>query len=600
MKLSDYVASKVADFGVERVFMVTGGGAMHLNDSFGKERRLKLVFNHHEQASAMAAEGYARVTGKPAVVQVTTGPGGINALNGVFGAFTDSIPMIVISGQVKRETCMNFQDVPRLRQLGDQEADIVRMAKGITKFAILVKDAKSIRRHLEEALHLAVSGRPGPVWVDIPIDLQSADVDPGGLEPFAPPAPERDEGVLTSACAMVLEKLRGAARPVIMAGTGVSLAGARDVFSRVTSLLGIPVVPAWTAPDVVPNDDPHFCGRTGTIGDRAGNFTVQNSDLLLVVGSRLNIRQISYNWLSFARAAFKIQVDVDPAELEKPMARPDLGVVADAREFLVELERQLLGTPLPQGRHEAWLAWCRERVSRYPVVLPRHRTPSEKINPYHFIEVLFERLSAGDVIACGDGAAAVVTFQAATLRRGQRLFANSGCASMGFDLPSAIGASFGRPGERVVCLAGDGSLQMNIQELETVARHQLPIKIFVLDNGGYLSIRQTQKNFFGRLVGEGPESGLSFPDIVSVATAYRIPAFRLTGPSFADGIDRALSGLGPVLCQVVLEPGQEFEPRLSSRSLPDGRIVSSPLEDMYPFLEREELASNLLILGFEN
>ncbi|MCK6682143.1 MAG: thiamine pyrophosphate-binding protein [Thermoanaerobaculia bacterium] len=599
MKLSDYVARTVADQGIDCVFMVTGGGAMHLNDSFGKEERLRIIFNHHEQACAMAAEGYSRVTGKTGVVQVTTGPGGINALNGVFGAYTDSIPMVVISGQVKRETCMAFHDIPDLRQLGDQEVDIIRMVAGITKYAVLLREPDSIRFHLEKAFHLARSGRPGPCWIDIPIDLQSSQVDADRLAPYVAPGTSPHRKALRRSCQEVLERLRAASRPVIMAGTGVALANARDVFERVTARLRIPVVPAWTAPDVVPNDDPHYCGRTGTIGDRAGNFAVQNADVLLVIGSRLNIRQVSYNWKSFARAAFKIQVDVDPAEMAKPTVRPDLGIVADAREFLEELESQLEAGAGLEGSHGAWLSWCRDRVGRYPVVLPRHRTRAERINPYHFIEVLFETLGRDDVVACGDGAAAVVTFQAARLQRGQRLFANSGSASMGFDLPSAIGACLGRGRKRVICLAGDGSLQMNVQELQTVVHHQLPIKVFVLNNGGYLSIRQTQKNFFGRLVGEGPQSGVSFPSTVALGQAYGIPSLELRGPDFRPGIASALEREGPVVCDVLLDPDQEFEPRLTSRSLEDGRIVSSPLEDLYPFLGREELLDNLLIPPFQ-
>src|SRR5436190_8170495 len=335
MKLSDYVATRIADHGITQVFMMTGGGAMHLNDSFGYEPRMRCLFNHHEQACAIAAEGYARVTGKPALLNVTTGPGGVNALTGVYGAWTDSIPMLIVSGQVKRETMMGSYDLPDLRQLGDQEIDIIGMARGITKYAQAVMDPRDIRYCLEKALHLATSGRQGPCWLDIPIDVQAAAIDPtelSGYDPGEDPPGYTLEDVREH-CREVLHRFRTAERPVILVGTGVRLAGAEKIFDTVIRKIGAPVAPTWTAIDQVATDDPLYCGRNGTIGDRAGNFAVQNADVLLIIGSRLNIRQVSYNWSSFARCAFKIQVDVDRAELSKPMVRPDLAVHCDAKVF---------------------------------------------------------------------------------------------------------------------------------------------------------------------------------------------------------------------------------------------------------------------------
>jgi len=596
MKLSDLVAELLAQHGVRHVFMVTGGGAMHLNDSLGHHGLLTVVCTHHEQAAAMAAEGYARVTGMPGIVNVTTGPGGINALNGVFGAWTDSIPMLVISGQVKRETCMLFNRVPGLRQLGDQEVDIVRMAQGITKYAVTVPEPDSIRYHLEKALSLATTGRPGPCWVDIPSDVQAAMVDEDGLAGYSH---DRDQlrvepADLVAVCRKVIDLIRGASRPVIMGGTGVRLAGAVELFNRVARRLGIPVTTAWTH-DLIASDDPLFCGRPGTIGTRAGNFTVQNADLLLVIGSRLNIRQVSYNWDAFARHAFKIQVDIDPAELAKPTVKPDMPICCDARIFLEEMDRQLAAMSYDPAAHAKWLEWCRERVERYPVVTEEKRRFNGRINPYHFVEVLFQQLTEDDVVVCGDGAACIVPFQAARLKMGQRMFSNSGAASMGWDLPAAVGAAVARGGRRVICLAGDGSIQLNIQELQTVIHHKLPIKLFIMNNGGYLSIRTTQRNFFGRVVGESPRSGVSFPDMVRIATAYGIPAMRIDQGEFVGMVREALATAGPVLVDVMMDPEQEFEPRIRSRQLPDGRIVSAPLEDMYPFLERHELLQNLLI-----
>ncbi|MGC8724280.1 MAG: thiamine pyrophosphate-binding protein [Acidobacteriota bacterium] len=595
MKLSDYVFSFLADRGVRHVFLVTGGGAMHLNDSLRKERRITPICQHHEQACAMAAEGYARVTGTPGVVSVTTGPGGINALNGVFGAWTDSIPMLVISGQVKRETCMAFHEVPGLRQLGDQEADIVSMVKGITKYAATVRAPEAIRYQLEKAWHLCRSGRSGPCWLDIPMDVQGSTVEPEALAPYDPSEDQPDWELdrLPELVRQTLDRLSAAERPVVMAGTGVRLAGAADLFLSVAERLRIPVTTAWTH-DLIPSDHPLYCGRPGTIGTRAGNFTVQNADCLLVIGSRLNIRQVSYAWQAFAPHAFLIQVDADRAELAKPTVRPHLAIACDAKRFLEEMNGQLEAAAWDAGRHAGWLQWCRERVMRYPPVLPRQRTTEGGINPYFFVEALFGLLAEDDVVVCGNATATIVPFQAAALKRGQRLFSNSGSASMGYDLPAAIGAAVARGGKRVICLAGDGSLQMNAQELQTVVHHHLPVKLFVLDNGGYLSIRTTQKNFFGELIGESPQSGVSFPDPRLLAEAYGLPAVEIEGEGFQGQTEAFLDAPGPGVARVVLDPRQTFEPRPSSRQLPDGRIVSAPLHDMAPFLEREALAENLL------
>jgi len=593
LKLSDYIFARLADWGVRHVFLVTGGGAMHLNDSVGKQRRIEYVCHHHEQAAAIAAEGYARVSGQPGVINVTTGPGGINALNGVFGAWTDSIPLLVISGQVKRETCMATAGVRGLRQLGDQEVDIISMAKGITKYAVLIDDPASVRYHLERAFHLCRTGRPGPCWLDIPIDVQAAKVDEDNLRAYDPREDDLswDHPRLAEQCAIVLKRLAQAKSPVILAGTGVRHANALSEFQEVIHRLRVPVTTAWTH-DLIASDDELFCGRPGTIGDRAGNFTVQNADLLLVLGSRLNLRQVSYNWKAFAPKAFKIQVDVDAAELEKPTARPDLPIHCDLKDFLAELLRQLDSGKRPAG-HQKWLAWCRERVARYPVLQSRQRTPGPPLNPYYFITLLNAMMRDDDVVVCGNATATIVPFQVLQLKTGQRLLSNSGAASMGWDIPAAIGAAFARDGRRVLCLAGDGSGQMNIQELQTIVHHQLPLKLIVLNNGGYISIRQTQMNFFGTLTGESPASGVSFPDFTRVGNAFGIPSVRVDRFEGLPQVRQALESPGPALVEVMLDPAQEFEPRVRSKQLPDGRIVSPPLEDMYPFLEPEELAANV-------
>ncbi|MEB2334435.1 MAG: thiamine pyrophosphate-binding protein [Anaerolineaceae bacterium] len=597
MRVSEYIANRLAEFGVRHVFMLTGGGSMFLNYAIGKHPQIKTIFNHHEQASAMAAEGYARISGKPGVVNVTTGPGGINALNGVYGAFTDSIPMLVISGQVKRETYIRTYDLPELRQLGDQEVDIVSMVKGITKYAVTVTDPQTIRHHLEKAWRLCQTGRPGPCWLDIPIDVQSSQINENEMEGFASFLdPEPVSVHLKDLVSQTLTLLRSAKRPVILAGSGVRISNQTDEFLQIVHKLGIPVTTGWTH-DIIDSDDPVFCGRPGTIGTRGGNFTVQNSDVLLILGSRLNIRQTGYAWKSFTRAAYKIWVDVDGAELNRPTVKPDLAIQADLRDFFKELNRQL--TDWDASPFFEWLSWCKERNRKYPAVSPKQREFNGKINPYYFIEALFENLDKDDIVVTGNASACIISFQTAKIKLGQRLFSNSGSASMGYDLPAAIGAAIAGGGRRVICLAGDGSLQLNIQELQTVAHYQLPIKLFVLNNSGYLSIRTSQKGFFGDVVGESAASGVSFPDTMKLAQAYGIPAWRLDSEDFSERIDEILAASGPVICEVVIDPAQGFEPRQASRQLPDGRIVSAPLEDMFPFLEREELRENLLIPEWE-
>lgn len=596
IKLSDYVARTLVEYGIRHVFLVTGGGAMHLNDSFGKNPGLKYVCFHHEQACAMAAESYARLTGRMAAVNVTTGPGGINALNGVYGAWTDSIPMIVISGQVRYDTTIHSSGLP-LRQLGDQEVDIVRCVEPITKSAVMLTDSKDIRYHLERSLFLAETGRPGPTWVDIPLDIQGAAIDPEDLRSYD--AREDSEGsppkISRELILKVIECIKAAKRPVLMAGSGIRISKAHDDFLRAVELLGIPVVTGFNAHDLITDDHPLNCGRPGSIGNRFGNFTIQNSDVLLVIGNRLNIRQISYNWKSFAREAYKIIVDVDPWELKKPTIKPDMPVHADAADFL----KMLLDVLPPEGLlpKEEWIEWCRARKKRYPVVLPEYWDRTEMVNPYCFIDALNRHLTGGEIIVTANAAACICAFQALEIKTGQRLYSNSGSASMGYDLPAAIGAAVAGENDKIICLAGDGSIQMNIQELQTIVHHNFPIKIFILNNNGYHSIRQTQTNFFGgHLVGCDSQSGVSFPDMERIAYAYGIPFVRCHNHNELDNcIAQTMEGAAPAMCEIMISPEQPFAPRISSKRLPDGRIVSAPLEDMYPFLDRAELLENLLI-----
>jgi len=595
IKISDLIAKIIAKNGIKHVFMVTGGGAMHLNDSFGGCKNLKCVSFHHEQACSIAAEGYARVNNELAVVNVTSGPGGINALNGVFGAWTDSIPMLIVSGQAKRATLMSQYNLTGLRQLGDQEVDIIRMVKDITKYSVCVNDPGSIRYHLEKAIHLAKNGRPGPCWIDVPVDVQGTLIEEEKLKGYDITEDEikSNDKKIAEICIDVLRKIRNAERPVIIASTGIRLGGAIDIFEEVVSKLQIPVTTAWSH-DVIYHDHPCYCGKQGSIGDRAGNFTVQNADLVLIIGSRMPIRQVSYNWENFAKGAYKIQIDIDEAELNKPTMNIDMPVHCDAKVFLNELSRQITQLESTQTKHSKWLKWCKERVKKYPVLLPKHMDRAKPLNPYFFLHTLQSFLNGNDIIVCGNATACIVTFQTSFIKKGQRLFSNSGCASMGYDLPAAIGASIAAPDKRVICVAGDGSFQMNIQELQTVIYNKLNVKIFVLNNGGYRSIQQTQQSFFNKQVGCGSESGLSFPDIKRVGAAYDLPTYKIDKIEFQSNLIEILNTLGPVICEVVLDPDQIFEPKLSSRKLEDGTMISAPLEDMYPFLDRKELCENML------
>ena len=596
IRVADYIVERLAEHGICHVFIVTGGAAMHLNDAFGRSRGIQKVYCHHEQACAMAAEGFFRASGKLAAVQVTAGPGGINALNGVFGAWTDSIPMLVISGQSKRETLVSSTKLP-LRQLGDQEVDIVRMASGITKYAVQVLDPASIRYHLEKAIYLATHVRPGPVWLDIPIDVQAAQIDPATLKGFQPSTEEQGPDFSTAKkdqIQQLLDRMKNAQRPVIYAGSGVQLSGQAHLLRELALRLGVPMVAAWNSHDLLPNDHPCYAGRPGTVGDRAGNFTVQNSDFLLILGCRLNIRLVSYNWKSFAPRAFKVMVDVDEAEMKKPILSIDLPIHADLRDFLPAMSIMSSGWV---SHHEGWLAWSRQKIKRYPVVLPEYWKLKEKVNPYCFMEALSERLLEEEVVVCGNGTACVTAFQAIRIQPGMRLFHNSGSASMGYEIPAAVGAAVALPEKtRIICLAGDGSIMMNMQELQTVSGLKLPIKIFVLNNTGYHSIRQTQRNFFpDNIVGCGEDSGLSFPDFEKVAEAFDLPFRRIQKHGeLGDAIHWVLNSHGPVLCEVMLDLTQSFAPKLSSRKLEDGRLETASLEDMSPFLSRDELRENMV------
>lgn len=598
IRVADYIADFLVKNGITDVFTVTGGGAMHLNDALGHKEGLACTYNHHEQACAIAAECYARVENRIAAVCVTTGPGGINALNGVAGGYLDSIPMLVLSGQVRYDTTARSTGL-NLRALGDQEFDITKAVACMTKYCEMVIDPNRIRYCLEKALYIAGHGRPGPCWLDIPLNVQSSYVDAEALEGYdrleydrTLPLPVSDELVDT-----ILDKISKAKRPVLYAGNGIRLSGGYETFRRVVEKLHIPVVTCWDSIDAIEDEHPLYAGRGGIMGDRPGNFAVQNSDLLFSIGSRLSIRQVGYNHASWARAAYTIVNDIDAEELKKPTVRIDLPVHADAWDLL-ELIDEKIKRDQPLFLGEDWIAQCQAWRKKYPVVQPKHALPQEKANVYYFIDRLSKSLPENYITVVGNGSACVVGSHGYTIKRGQRFLINSAIASMGYDLPAAIGACIAAGREELVCITGDGSLQMNLQELQTIIHHRLPIKIYVINNSGYHSIRQTQKNFFGEpLVGIGADSGdLSFPDLSKLAVAYGYPYYRCDSNETLDETIRQVSGCeGPVICEVFVTTGQQFEPKSASKRLEDGSMVSAPLEDLAPFLPREELQENMYI-----
>lgn len=590
IKLSDYIAKRLKEiYNIPLFFMISGGGAMHLNDSLG--RYIPYICNHNEQACAIAAEGYARVSQKLAVVNVTTGPGGLNCLNGVFGQWTDSVPVLYISGQVKYSTTMDScKDIP-LRQLGDQEVDIISVVKPLTKYAVMVTKPEEIKYHLDRAIHEATTGRKGPVWLDIPINVQSALIDEKDLIDFdiackaAPSAKEckTDE---------ILKRIEAAKRPLIIAGHGIRLSGMKDTFLKLIKKLNIPVVTTFNGIDLLPSDFPNCIGRIGTIGQRAANFALQNADLVLCLGTRNNIRQVSYNWENFAKKAFKIMVDIDAAELQKPLVKPDMAINADLEDFL-----PLLETEAKNIEKKEWLEFCKNLKTKYSFKnTPEYIQNGEKINVYHFIHRLTELLKEKDVCVTANGTAIVASVQTAVIKENQRYFSNSGDASMGYDLPAAIGACLANNKKSTVCLAGDGSIMMNLQELQTIVHNNLPVKIFIINNDGYSSIKQTQNNFFeGRNTGAGRTSGVSLPDFVKVGQAFGIESFKLEKTDEIDNaIEKTLNSSNPVICEVLVNPDYIFSPKLSSKKLPDGTMVSPSLENMYPFLPEDEYKSNML------
>lgn len=598
IKLSDYVMDFVARQGVKHVYMLSGGGAMHLDDSLGGCSELRYVCNLHEQACAIAAEADSRVTNRLSAALVTTGPGGTNTITGVAAAWLDSTPVLFISGQVKRADLKRDSGV---RILGVQEIDIVSIVDSITKYAVTIDDPQSIRYHLEKAVYLATTGRRGPVWIDIPLDVQAARIDPASLPGFNQPesAPSGDPEDLHKQVAQLVEWLQSARRPVLLAGNGIRMSGASEKFLHLVDRLGIPVLTTWLGLDLIPDAHPLCFGRPGSLAPRGANFTLQNCDLLLIVGSRLDMAMTAYAHDRLARGAKKVMVDVDESEIRKMQTPIHLPIVADAGIFLDELTRQ--SGPINPAAWQDWVARCQEWKAKYPLVLPEHRDRPGELSMYHFSEVLSDLLAEGDVIVPGSSGFAIEIFLLCLkIKRGQRCFHNRGTGSMGLGLPAAVGAAVAS-GRRTICVDGDGGFQMNIQELATVERLRLPIKFFIGNNDGYASIRASQTGYFHRLVGADKTSGVTLPDLAKVAHAYGLPYTRIEDKSaLAHSIQQVLDSDGPIVCEVMIAPNEERIPRASSYIRPDGSMGSKPLEDLFPFLPREEFLANMIIPTLED
>ena len=613
-RIADYIADFLVERGITDCFTVVGGGAMHLNDALGHKDGLHSTYNHHEQASAMAAEAYARLNNKMAVLCVTTGPGGTNAITGVVGGWLDSIPMFVLSGQVRYDTTARyneqFTEGYKLRSVGDQEFDITKSVSCMCKYAVMLEDPKKIRFVLEKAFHLATTGRPGPVWIDVPVNYQGMVIETEGLEAYdGSDEQKKDDSLLPEKVDIkivqtVIEKIKNAKRPVLYAGNGIRLSGGFDEFRTAVEKLGIPVCTYWDAIDLIETEHPLYVGRGGNMGDRPGNFAVQNADLVLAVGNRLPIRVVGYNWKTWAREAEVIMVDIDPAELRKPTIHVEMPVHADAKDFFEQVNNLLTDEKEPVFKENDWIKICQDWKKNYPVCLQRHKDENDGFsNAYAAFDYISRNLPENTLTVTSNGTCCVAGHQTWFIKKGSRFFNNNAIASMGYGLPASIGACIANGRKTTICLEGDGSIMMNLQELQTVVTNKLPVKIILINNQGYHSIRQTQTNLFSNhcKVGIGPESNdLSFPDYKKISNAFDIPYFEAhSNADVEKSFDEMMRKDGFAIFEIFVSTEQFFEPKNSARRLEDGTIVSAPLEDLSPFLPREELAKNLYIKPIE-
>ena len=602
IKVSDFVFQHLVEkHGIHQCFMVTGGGAMHLDDSIGHTKGMTYICNHHEQASAIAGEGYYRACGQLPVVCVTTGPGGTNTITGVLGEYLDSIPGLFISGQIKTMTYKKTYPYLNLRQLGDQEADIIAMVSPITKYAKTVFDPLDIKYELDKAIAIALDGRPGPVWLDIPLNVQGAVVDETMMKEFDPSElvdPVKHD-LVDKQIDRLVERIKHAESPVIYVGNGVRLAKRVEEFITLAEKLNIPVVTAISGSDIIWHNHPLCYGKPGICGDRIGNIMVQNADLLVVLGTRLSIRQVSYAYDLLAPKAYKVMVDIDLAEMEKPTLSIDMPIHANLSEFIDKFLKRL-ESEQEMPAFEKWRQWGRNVEKKLPTLFDDNPDMPGYTNSYKFADELFRQLESGDVVVTGNGTAYTCTYQTMKVKKGVRVFANQGCAAMGYGLPAALGACASNHNGRTICVTGDGSIQMNIQELQTIVTNKLPLKIFILENESYLAIKTTQLSFFGgHFTGSNPESGVVCPDMEKIAAAYGIPyaSCRENGRPLQDVIAKTLSSEGAMICEIHMHPEQTLFPKSASfMDKKTGKMTSAPLEKMKPFMP-EELQAECVYKG---
>ena len=594
IKLSDYIFDFLQKKGISDIFAISGGGAMHLIDSIGKNKKLNYISAHHEQASAMAAEGYSRIKGLPGVCVVTSGPGGTNTSTGVVGAWIDSIPMLVISGQVTTDTLSRGTG---LRQFGIQECDNIKYVQDYTKYAVTITDPKTIKYHLERAYYEATHGRCGPVWLDIPLDVQGQIIELDKLEGFIPPK-SKEQSI--DSLSEIIYEIQQSTRPVIIYGYGVRLSKTEKELLKFIEVTNIPVISSWTASDIVASNHDLYIGRSGIMGDRAANFSVQNSDLIIILGSRMSIPQVGYNYKLFAREAKKIMVDVNKEEISKVSLDVDIKVVTGLENFFKQFFESIKSQNVSFPLQFDWIEKCQAWKKKYPVCLAEYKDEKGFINSYYFVDYLSLQLSNDAVVVTDMGTSFTCTMQTFKTKQGQRLFTSSGHASMGFGLPGVIGACVANNKQKTIGIVGDGGLQMNIQELQTIATYQLPISLFVINNGGYLTIKSMQQNHFGRLVGSDSSSNVDCPDMEKIAAAYNLDFIRLHDhDSLHDKLDFVLNHKKPIICEIMMNPDQALIPRVSSMKMPDGRVVSKPMEDLFPFLPREEFEKNMIVDSVE-
>lgn len=597
VKIAEWIADYLVKRGIKTDFTVPGGGAMHLDMAFAHQEGLKVVYVQHEQAASIAAEGYFKASNELPLVCVTTGPGGTNALTGVMGSYVDSIPMLVISGQVKwsttpASTMMNY------RCYGDQDFDIVNTVKTMTKFAVMIDKPEMVKYYIDKALYLAMHGRRGPVWIDIPLNIQWGYIDTDDFVEFDPVelANTEPRKVSQKVIDLIIDKLKSAKRPVIYSGSEIRSSGCFEEFRKLVDRMGVPVVTSYDGIDIMEEDHPLYAGRAGDFANRYGNWTVQNSDFVLAIGSRLGVRQVNYSYETWAREAFVAMVNPDPLELVKPTIHVELPIRASYKDFIDNLDVALT-EKLPERKE--WLDKIHEWKAAYPVVQKRHYEQKGLANPYALIDALSRKAKEGIITVSANGTPCVMGGSAYLIKKGSRYILNAACASMGYGLPAAIGACFAQNGKETYCLTGDGSIQMNLQELQTLVYHRLPIKIFVINNAGYHSMRQTETNLFRDMTksGVGPESGdLGFPDMSKIANAYGIPYVSIESNNQLDSVlDKFLATEGYGMCEIFVDKDQFFEMKPIAMKNDDGTLMSPPLEDLWPFLPKEELKKIMII-----